>query len=194
MRRVVTILILVTVALGLAACGAATPTTDTTGTAGAPVAGVPVAPTPAANNALATDDVFSPTQTVTPGEMFTTDSTMVPANVLTLLKAKKPLLVLWYDPSTEVAADQRREVNATMKKYRGTISLVALNYTVGLTSSETSTTLDAETQKIELLATALKVNTTPYILFVDRYGRITYRFAGYTDRALLNREVLRATQ
>lgn len=192
MRRVVTALILVTVALSLAACASTPPaTTPTTGT-GTPAAGIPVAPAAPAV-AAKTGDTLSPTQTVTPGEMFPTDPTLVPASIITDLQAKKPLMVLWFDPSTKVSTDQRKEVDATMKKYRGSITLVALDYTVGVSPSN-GATLAPETQKLELLAGALKLDTTPYILFVDRFGRITYRYAGFTDRKLLNREVLRATE
>jgi hypothetical protein len=192
MRRVVTMLILVMVAMSLAACGGSPSTTDTTGAAGTP-AGVPAAPAPTAV-AASSGDILSPTANIKPGQMFPTDKTVVPTNVLTQLTAKRPLLVLWLDSSTKVAADQRREVNAAIKKYKGTITLVALDYTAGLASSGTSATLDPETQKVELLASALEINTTPYILFVDRFGRITYRFAGFTDRVLLGREILRATE
>jgi hypothetical protein len=193
MRRVVTLLILVMVAMSLAACGGSPATTDTTGAAGTPAAGAPAAPAPAAA-AASSGDILSPTANVKPGQMFPTDKTVVPTTVLSALTAKKPLLVLWLDSSTKVAADQRREVNAAIKKYKGTITLVALDYTAGLASSGTSATLDPETQKVELLASALEINTTPYMLFVDRFGRITYRFAGFTDRVLLGREILRATE
>ena len=40
----------------------------------------------------------------------------------------------------------------------------------------------------------LKVQHAPYLLFVDRYGRITGRYAGYVDRKLIELEILRATQ
>jgi len=40
----------------------------------------------------------------------------------------------------------------------------------------------------------LKINTTPYIVFVNANGQITYRFAGFVDRGLIEREIMRATQ
>jgi thioredoxin-related protein len=188
MRRVVTALIIVMVALALAACGSATPGT---GAAGTPAAATPVAPVAAPAAATAPSDILSPKQTVTPGEMFPTDAATVPSAVASVMSAKKPMLVYFYDPTTWVSHDQRTSINATMKKYHGSINLVALDYTPGL---DAATTLEAETGKVELLAAALKVNTTPYMLFVDQYGRITYRFAGWVDTALLNREVLRLIQ
>lgn len=190
MRRVVTALVIVSAAFALAACSSATPTTGTTGTPAAVVPAVPVAATPVA----ASGDILSPTETVVPGETFPTDSSTVPSSVLTVLDANKPMLVFWYDPTTKVAADQRKDINTAMAKYPGQITLVALDYTAGLPSIESSANLPLETQKLELLAAALRVNTTPYILFVDQYHRITYRFAGFTDALLLEREILRATQ
>jgi hypothetical protein len=194
MRRVVTAFVIVMVASALAACGAAP--ADTTGTTGTPAAaGVPAAAAAAAPAApAASADIYSPTQTVTPGELFPTDASTVPSAVLAVSSTKVPMLVFWYDPTSKVTADQRSAVKATIKKYSGSIRLVSLDYTVGLASGVTSATLDAQTQKVELLAAALNVKTTPYILFVDRYGRIVYRFAGYVDSMLLNREALRAIQ
>jgi hypothetical protein len=189
MRRVVTALIILMAASALTACGSAP--AQSTGTTGVPSAGVPAAPAaPAAVAVKASDDVLSPTQVVTPGEKFPTDPSSVPASILAALATKRPLLVYWYDPTTSISRTQRGSIDVTLKKYRGTIDLIALDYTVGLTSG----TLDIETQKLELLAAALRVSTTPYILFVDAYGRITYRFAGWADTVLLNREVLRAIQ
>jgi hypothetical protein len=190
MRRVVTLFVIVMVAVALSACSGGA--TDTTETAGTPAAGVPAVTPEAAEAAAPSGDTNSPTQTVVPGEMFPTEPSSVPSSVLALLTAKRPLMVVWTDPTTAVSRDQRAEVDATIKKYRGTIELVVLDYTDGLDFAGAK--LDSETQKMELLAAALKVNTTPYIVFVDQYGRITYRFAGYTDRLLLRREVIRATQ
>jgi hypothetical protein len=195
MRRVVTVITILLAALALAACSAAPADTGTTGAAGTPAAGVPVAPAAAAPAAAAASgDILSPTQTVTPGEMLPTDQTIVPSSIMANVTAKKPMLILWIDPTTEVAHDARVSAAAAVKKYRGSIELVVLDYTTGLSSEAASATLDTDTQKIELFTAALKVNTTPYMVFVDQFGRITYRFAGWTDKDLLRREVLRAIQ
>jgi hypothetical protein len=182
------------VAVGLAACSSTdtTSTTTTTGTGATAASGTVVAV--GVSTANPTGDILSPTQTVNPGETFPTDASAVPSDIITALSAKKSMLVFFYDPTTHVSADERSEINSVMKKHRGEIELFALDYTAGISSSDTSTTLDAETQKIELLSSALKVTTTPYIVLVDGSGRITYRFAGYVDRTLLTREVLRATE
>jgi hypothetical protein len=194
MRRVVTALALVVAAGALVACSSS-PTSTTTGASSGTA--VPVVSVPAAasgSQAGTNTDILSPTAVVTPGEMFPSDPASVPQAVLDNLTAKKPMLVYFYDPSTSVAADQRQEINAAVKKYSGSIKLVTFDYTVALGSTTTSSTLPAEVNKAVLMTGQLKVNTTPYIVFVDRYGRITYRFAGFTDRGLLVREVLRATE
>jgi thioredoxin-related protein len=131
---------------------------------------------------------------VAAGEMFPNDKSVVPSAIVTDLAAGKAMLVFYYDPTTKVSAEQRKEVDAAMKKYRGSIDLFALDYTAGVGSTVTSTSLSPEVQKIELLSSALKVNTTPYIVLVDGAGRVVYRFAGFVDRTLLSREVLRATE
>jgi thioredoxin-like negative regulator of GroEL len=137
-------------------------------------------------------DILSPTVAVTPGEMFPTDESAVPSAILANLQAKKPMLVYFYDPSAKVSADQRKEIDKALKGYTGTIQLVTFDYTIGLSGTASSSSPDVE--KSELLAGALKVNTTPYVILVDGAGRITYRFAGFVDRGLLEREVLRATE
>ena len=190
MRRVVTALIIVMVASALTACGGAPADTGTTGTPAAGTPAVVPAVTPAAAVEAPAADIYSPTQTVKPGEMFPTDTAVVPASVLIALGTKRPLLVFWYDPTATATERERTSIDAMMDKYAGTIDVIELNYTLGLAGG----TLDAETQKLELLAAALGVKTTPYILFVDANGRITYRFAGWVDSELLGREVIRATQ
>jgi hypothetical protein len=122
--------------------------------------------------------------------MFPTDAATVPSSVLTALGTKRPLLVFWYDPTTTATDRERASIEVMMDKYAGTIDVIELDYTLGLAGG----TLNAETQKLEFLAAALGVKTTPYILFVDANGRITYRFAGWVDSGLLSREVIRATQ
>lgn len=192
MRRVVTAMALVLAALMLAACasgGAAEPGTPTTPSS-------PTAPTTPGSVSSTNTDILSPTVVVAPGEMFPTDDGSVPAAVLANIQAKKPMLVYYYDPTTKVAADQRKEIDKALKGYTGEIALVTFDYTIGLGSGATaaSTAPAAEVEKAALLAGILKVNTTPYIVIVDGAGRITYKAAGFVDRGLLEREILRATE
>ena len=106
------------------------------------------------------------------------------------------MLMFFYDPSALVSNDERIEIDSVMDKYRGTLDLLTFDYTAGLPGvlPATQTTATKEIQKAALMTAALKVHLTPYVLFVDRFGRITYRFAGYVDRGLLEREALRATK
>jgi len=188
MRRFVTALVLIVAAFMLAACAAA-PTDN----GGAPTPNVPVTPSGGGASQMPTD-ILSPTVPVGENEMFPTDEGSVPSAVLANIKAKKPMLVYFYDPTTQVSANQRKEIDAALKSYVGMIELVTFDYTVGLSSAGATITPSAELDKAELMIGVLKVKTTPYLIFVDRNGRITYKFAGFVDRDLIEREVLRATE
>jgi thioredoxin-related protein len=180
---------IVMVASVLAACGSA-PTTSTTPAVVPAAQPVPVVST---TSGTGSSDTYSPTQTVNPGDKLSTDAAVVPASVLANVAAKKPMLIFWSDPTTKVTTDQIKEIDAALRKFSGMIQLVSLDYTAGLSSPSSSSTIDPETQKVELFAASLNVTTTPFIVLVDQYGRVTYKFAGIVDRTLLTREVLRAT-
>jgi len=193
MRRVVTALVLVMVAVSLVACSSGS-TADTTGTP-APATGVtPPVTAPAAAAVAPGGDVLSPQPASTPAQKFPTDVASVPQAVLDNIAARKPMLVFWYDPTTNVSTGQRTEINAAIKDYAGRITLVAFDYTTGIPVGSSMSTLPAEIDKAERMTGLLKVNTTPYLVFVDASGQITGRFAGYVDRGLIEREVMRATQ
>lgn len=190
MRRFVTALVLVMVAGSLIACSSGTPA-DTTGT---PVPATGVTPPAAAPAATAQGDILSPLPTSTPTQQFPTDASNVPQSVLDNLTARKPMLVFWFDPTTNVSTGQRTEIDAVLKKYAGEIELVSFDYTTGIPVGGTSVKLPTEIDKAERMTALLKVNTTPYIVFVDANGQITHRFAGFVDRGLIEREVMRATR
>jgi hypothetical protein len=190
MRRLVAALVMTVAAVSLAACTAA-PTTTGTSTSTTPAAAAPVVASPVA---APSGDTLSPKQSATPVMQFPTDPTIVPKAVLSKLSAKQPMMVYFYDPSERAASETRVEIDTVAKKYRGMISLVTFNFTAGVPETSSQATIPPEIAKAELMTAALNVKTTPYVLFVDRYGRITYRFAGYVDRGLLEREALRATQ
>jgi len=189
MRRVVTALVLAMVAGSLVACSSPAPEAGTP----VPAAGVtPPAVTPAATTPQG--DVLSPQPSSVPVMKFPTDAASVPQAVLDNLAAGKPMLVYWYDPTTNVASEQRTEINAVLKKYVGAITLVSFDYTKGIPVGSLTATLPIEIDKSERMTGLLDVSTTPYIVFVDASGQITHRFAGYVDRGLIEREVMRATQ
>lgn len=191
MRRVVTALVVVMVAGTLVACS--TPSTPTTTGTPVPAAGV-TSPVAAPAAVAAGGDVLSPQPASTPVQKFPTDVASVPQAVLDNLAARKPMLVFWYDPTTSVSTGQRTEINAAIKDYAARITLVAFDYTTGIPVGSSTSTLPAEIDKAERMTGLLKVNTTPYLVFVDASGQITGRFAGYVDRGLIEREVIRAIQ
>jgi hypothetical protein len=187
MRRTAAILALVLIAVSLAACGGDTAATNATSSTPAPGS---VAPPPAAVPA-ASSDSKSPTETVS-NEQFPTAADGVPKVVLDMLKNKQPILLFFYDSTQLITSEQRAEVDAVIARYRGLIELVA--YDIRSESVSVGAANDPEVQKSLDLAGTLGVKHTPYVLLVDRYGRVTGRFAGYVDRVLIEREVLRATQ
>lgn len=189
MRRVVTALVLVMVAGMFVACSSPDAST-TTGTP-VPAAGVPA---PAPTSAAAQGDILSPLPASVPIKKFPIDPASVPTLVLENLTARKPMLVFWFDPTTKVSADQRVEINAVIRKYVGHIDFFSFDYTTGIPAGSAEMTLPIEIDKAERMTGLLDVNTTPYIVFVDASGQITHRFAGFVDRGLIEREVMRVTQ
>jgi hypothetical protein len=186
MRRAAAALALVLIAVSLAACGGDTTATNSTSSTPPPAA----APPPGAVPAAVPSDLKSPTETVS-NEAFPTAVDGVPKVVLDLLKSNQPILLFFYDSNQLITAEQRAEVDVVMKKYRGLITLVA--YDIRAESVSADTSRDPEVQKALDMAGLLGIKNTPYVLLVDRYGRIIGRFAGYIDRAFIEREVLRAT-
>jgi hypothetical protein len=187
MRRTAAVLALVLIAVSLSACGAETPaTTATSSTAPAPAASPPGAVAP-----VTPSDTKSPTETVS-NEPFPTAADSVPIAVLDLLKIKQPILLFFYDSTQIITSEQRAEVDAVIAKYRGLIALVA--YDIRSETAAAATVRDPEIEKSLGMAGLLGVKHTPYVVLVDRYGRVTGRFAGYVDRVLIEREVLRATE
>jgi len=176
------------VAMSIVACSSGGTTPTETGTP-VPAAGTVVTPVAPAGNG----DILSPLAVNVP-DVFPTDAASVPKTVIDNLAAKKPMLVFWYDPSTHVSSDQRTEINAAIRKYAGEITLVSFDYTSGIPTGSMGTTLPVEIDKAERMTGLLKVTTTPYMVFVNANGQITFRFSGFVDRGLIEREVMRATQ
>lgn len=177
---------LVAVMVALTACGGGGASSDGAVVTTAPVP-VPGAAVAASSNS---SDVLSPSQIVL-NEQFPTSVESVPAEILVKLRAKRPMLIVYMDSTQVVNSDQWNEIDAVMEKYRGLIDLLSYDVAAGLVSVETSKPTDL--QKAMSLAGSINVKNAPYMIFVDRYGRVIGRFLGFTDRTLLEREVLRAT-
>jgi hypothetical protein len=185
MRRAAAALALVLIAVSLAACGGDTAAVNATSSTAPPPAAAP----PGTPPVVVPADPLSPTETVS-NEAFPTAVDGVPTAILDLLGNKQPILLFFYDSTQLITTEQRAEVDVVIKKYRGLITLVA--YDIRAESASADTSRDPEVEKALDLAGTLGIKHTPYVLIVDRFGRVTGRFAGYVDRALIEREVLRA--
>jgi hypothetical protein len=190
MRRLGAAFVIVIVALSLTACGGGD-TAGTTDTNTAAADGSVPPPVAAPGAAGAGKDLLSPREPES-NETFPQNKNETPADVLARLQDKQPMVLFFFDETQTVTRDQREEFDAVMQKYRGMIDLLSFDIKAGGPGSATEK--DPEVVKAMNMATRLKVTFTPYIVFVDRYGRITYRFSGFTDAGTLEREVLRATQ
>jgi hypothetical protein len=117
-------------------------------------------------------------------------NTETPAIFTEKLSADRPMLIFFYDPAQGTTDDVRAEIDAVMADYRGLIDLVLFN--VGEKNTDGT---PAESAKAAVVyASELSVNSTPYIIMVDRGGFITWRWKGYVERGYVEREVERATQ
>ncbi len=190
MRRFVAALVTVMVALSVTACGggastpppaAPAPDAAAPGPAGAP------APAPVANT-----NSLSPREAGI-GTPFPT-SEHLPVAIVDLAKRHQPMLVYFFDPSQLTSADQRTEIDAAMKEFRGLIDLVAFDVTGALPGSSKQASKDPVAQQVALLTQDLNVTFTPTVVLVDKQGKIVARYSGFVDRGLLRRETLKATQ
>lgn len=185
MRRLFAALIMAAFALSLVACGGTPPATTSTGIQ----PGI-VASSTAATASPEGTDTLSPVQRADNGQLASrTDET--PDTVLADLKNKMPMMLFFYDPTQPVTTRQNKENDAAITKYRGTVDYLSFNINTGVAGSGSSDT--TQTRKASLFAANLGVTFTPYMVFVDSYGRVVFKFNGFTDRKLIEREILRAT-
>jgi len=182
MRRIVVAVLAVGLALSMAGCGGGDPeTTETTPPAATPAAGTP------AETPVLTDR--SPVEQGAPEPFPSLEGTTVPEMLAAKLQAGRPLLVFFYDRTELETKPQRAEIDDVLSEYRGLIDLVTFD--VGATTGGVAT--DGAKQAVAL-ANGLRVSSTPYIIIVDGNGFITWRWLGYVDREIINKEVLRATE
>lgn len=207
MRRLVVVVIAVVMVLSLTACGGGgdTATTtksgevatqtqaDKTSTAAKPGAAV------ASENS---SNTLSP-QEGQAFEPFPTDSEVLPNEIKQRLDSKRPMLIYFFDATQRHSDDERAQVDAVLADYRGLIDLVAFDVSKYVTTDASGSVQpkpgiadDPTAQQVAMLLSSnyLNVTYTPYIVFVDRQGYITYRFRGMVDSDLLERQVLRATE
>lgn len=206
MRRIVVVIVAVLMVFGLVGCGgggdeAAAPEGEVAvQTQGAATVPAPTGATLTASEA--SSNTLSP-QEAQKFEAFPTDEEALPDVIAQRLESERPMLVLFYDATQKTTDDQRVAVDSVMAEYRGLIDLVSFDVSKYVTTDASGvvTPKDAITDDPTARAVAtlmggdhLNVKFTPYIVFVDKQGYITYRVRGYVDSAFIEREVLRATE
>lgn len=189
MRRLVAVLVVAVIALALTGCGGGKEPASTAAKPPAPAA-APVKP-PKGDDAFVDRTPLAEVKFESfPNPKTSREATGLPAAITERLESDQPMLLFFFDPRQETADDQRAEIDALLKEYRGTIDL--LSYDVGQPVAD-GVHDDADTQAVTL-ARALQVDFTPYVVLVDEQGIITWRHRGFVDRQVMERELLRATE
>ncbi len=186
MRRIAVAVVIATLILASVGCGGNEGAQPAGGTAGGEA---PAPPPGAAPAAEAPAEDRSATETVS-FEPFPNSAEMTPDAISSRLKARQPMIVFFFEKAQKTSNDQRAEIDAVVKKYRGLIDLVAFD--VSSTTAKGTEQTEAAKQLSRLINT-LGVTFTPYVIIVDEAGTMTWRARGPVDKALLEREVLRAT-
>ena len=192
MRRIVVALIAASFALTVVGCSSSTPAA-TTDTAAAPAPVVaPTAPAVLPVGGLSENepDVFS---------AFPTD-TVVPSALRDDIEAKQPTLLFFYDGSQNSSAENRKIIDSVMSSNRGLVDLFTFNIGKHFSGTASDPAVldsgfdkDAKYQSSIALARLLGVSNTPFIVITDNQGYITWKFRGFVDKDVLERQVLRAS-
>ncbi len=203
MRRLIVVVIAVLMVLSLAACGGGDEAAAPEGEVAVQTQGSVPAPSGAAiAESLASSNTLSP-QEAQVFEPFPTDEEALPDVIKERLDASRPMVVYFYDATQKTTDDQRAEIDAVLADYRGLIDLVSFDVSKYVTTDTSGTitakpglTDDVTAKQVATLLGSdyLDVNFTPYVVFVDRQGYITWRARSFIDSALIEREVLRATE
>ncbi|PKQ20369.1 MAG: hypothetical protein CVT66_05195 [Actinobacteria bacterium HGW-Actinobacteria-6] len=182
MRKIAAVLVVAMLAFVLAGCGGGTDETATTETpavdAPAPAVAVPVAVTDR-----------SQIESGFPAQFPAIESTTMPTALQSKLDAKRPLLIYFYDSTLPESAIVRTEIDVVLSDNRGLIDLVTFDLGAKKAGAYTEGALLGA-----VLASELNADRPPYIILVDSKQNITWRFRGYVDRDVIDREVLRATE
>lgn len=198
MRRLVVLGIVAMLALTLTGCGgggnqAAQPAQGEGAGAEGAAPAAPVAPA----GPSVTDRSIPESRTFEP---FPTGE-FIPKDVSDRIAEKQPMLLFFYDASQKATNDQRGQIDTVLNGNRGLVDLVAYDigkYSSvdgsGTASTQPAILKDKSIGDAVLLARALKVTYTPYIVIVDQQGYVTFRQRGPIDAGLLEPEVLRAAK
>lgn len=186
MRRILVAIVAALAVLSLTACSGSSSSSSsstTTSTATSTPAPAPATgSTPVNADASAIESDF-------PQAFPAITTTATPAAIKQDLADAQPMLLLFYDHTQDVSKNERVQVDTALKQYRGLIDLVTFD--IAKTSDGTAGTA---AQTAAALASDLKISRTPYIVMVDGNGFITWRFKGYVDSGIIEREILRATK
>ncbi len=207
MRRTVVVAVAVMMVLSLAGCGGGGG--DTGAGDASPSPSIAGTTTPASSVSQVSSDLSSEaSDTISPLEeqkfvAFPTDEDVLPDAIKQRLEAAQPMLIFFGDPTQKTNDDQAEAIDAVMGDYRGLISLVTFDVGKYVTSDQDGTIEikagmenDPTAKKVARLLGSdyLNIKFTPYLVFVNSDGYITHRVRGYVDSALIEREVLRATE
>lgn len=192
MRRIVVALIAATFAFSLVGCSSSTPEPAATEPVAAPEAVVAPAATTGAVTVMSDQeqDVF---------EAFPDDPS-VPADVKADIEAKQPMVLFFYDTSQYSSKENRKIIDKVMSSNRGLVDLFTFNLGSHFSGDASKPVEvdkefanDAEYQSHVELARLLGVTSTPFIVVTDNQGYVTWKFRGFVDRDVLERQVLRAS-
>lgn len=184
MRRIIAAIVVASCALALVGCGGGGGGGTEQGEAQTP-AQPPAAPSEQQPEVIDRSPVETPTAVPFPSKL----TTALPEVVQSKLDAGRPMVIFFYDTTEPETKQQQAEIDAVLKEYRGLIDLVTFDVTLPSSGSASD-----PVKRAASLATDLGVKSTPYIIVVDSGGFITWRWLGYVDRDMIEREVLRATQ
>ncbi len=199
MRRLVAALVVALMVISLAGCGGGGDT-ESSGEVTAQTQAPP------ASGAAATDEEATPDMTALEEqtyEPFPTDSEVITSELADRLDTGQPMIVFFYDSNQKTSDDQREEIDTVLKDYRGLIELVAYDAGTYVVISDTGKITvspdlleDDTANRVARLMSEdfLGISFTPYLIFVDSDGYITYRYRGFVDSELIERQVLRATE
>ncbi|MCX8007588.1 MAG: hypothetical protein N3B11_05680 [Coriobacteriia bacterium] len=186
MRKILAAAVVVSCALALVGCGGGGGGTAQNQNDNQAPAQQPAAP--AGQQAPGTVDrspVETPTLVPFPSKL----STALPESIQSKLDAGRPMLIFFYDSAEPETKQQRAEIDAVLAEYRGLIDLVTFDV-----KSPSSGPASDSVRRAAALASDLDVTGTPYIIVVDSNGFLTWRWLGFVDRDVIEREVLRATE
>ncbi len=126
----------------------------------------------------------------------------LPSAVTGRIAAKQPMAILFVDGSQQVTNEVRGALDGAIKSNGGLVDLVV--YDIGkyvsidasghVALDDSKFSKDKKAAEAILLATALDVTVTPYIVMTDDQGYVVFRHRGPADRAFLEMHMERLTE